>query len=213
MGQPIDESISSTTVNAYSNSYSVNNNTYTNYNIVPVTTTYPSHTTLFQCKSKLYTLEGLFDTEPISREMVHTITKDFKAGILLKDIDPNTKNGSLKIDDIIIKVNGVRIEYVSEIATALEKVNKKTASATIIRDSKIKTIDVNVKDSTRFIKALNQHITTTICAKKEEAQATAAKSGGPSVVASASASTKTKTESVDTFKAACTTVSNFLNTN
>lgn len=213
MGQPIDQSVSSTTLNAYSNSYRMKNYTHTNYNIVPVTTTYPSHTALFQCKSKLYTLEGMAESEQISREMVHAITKDFKAGVLLKEIDPKVKNSSLKTDDIIIKVNGVRIEYVTEISTALDKNIRKTTPVTIIRDSKIKTIEVNVQDSTAFLKALNQDVIARICTKNETSMTTAAKPGGPSVVASSSSSASPKNEAPDAFKTACATVSNFLNKN
>ena len=213
VGQPVDQSISSTTLNAYSNSYRMKNYTYTNYNVVPVTTTYPSHTALFQCKSKLYTLEGMADSEQISREMVHAITKDFKAGVLLKDIDPRVKNSSLKADDIIIKVNGVRIQYVTDISTALDKNSKKTTPVTIIRDSNIKTVDVNVQDSTASIKALNQDMAARICTRNETPTASAAKAGGPSVVASSSSSTNPKNEVPDAFKMSCTTVSDFLNKN
>lgn len=211
MSQPVDQSTSSTTLNAYSNSYQLNKTTYTNYNIVPITTTYPSHTIIFQCKSKLSVIEGMADTEQISREMVHAITKDFKAGVQLKDIDTEEKNGALLFDDIIIKVNGTRTETLTDITETLDKANKKSVSVSVIRDSKIKTVNVKVLDATHVIKEFNQKAAESICAKKPD-QAPGLRGGATSATAG-NMPTASSEKEMDPFKMACKTVTDFLNKN
>tara|TARA_B110001454_G_scaffold218991_1_gene249060 strand:- start:103993 stop:104817 length:825 start_codon:yes stop_codon:yes gene_type:complete len=212
MSQPVDESTSSTTLNAYSNSYRLNNKTtYTNYNIVPVTTTYPRHTIVFQCKGKMSIIDGMSDTEQISREMVHAITKDFKAGVQLKDIDTEEKNGVLQFDDIIIKVNGVRTENLTDITEALEKANKKSVPVGIIRDSKIKTVTAKIRDVTYVIKNSNQKMASNICSKKPE-QGPALRGGATSATAG-NKTTESVDKEMDPFRLACKTVNDFLSKN
>jgi hypothetical protein len=128
----------------------------------PVTDVYPNYYSPFLCLSRYKAIDtdGTFET--VTRELVHDVTKDFHGGLLVKVADGN-KSGVLKNNDVLIKINGVRVENSFEVNSVLEQVKTNNAKVSLIRDQKIISTSVKLVDNTPKFKALSDSSIRLLC--------------------------------------------------
>ena len=140
--------------------------TYRNYNkdfhtqytkSYPTTIKYPQFITPFLCISNFKRFEDNVSFENLSKELVSPYTKDFKGGILLKDINDKQKTKDFKDGDVLISVDGTRVETGNELYEKifLTKISKNQAKVRVIRDQKIMNISVEFKNDLKLIKFKN----------------------------------------------------------
>lgn len=125
---------------------SSNDKTYSNVYSYPVTKRYPKYYTLFRCIKTYAGIEGAPSFEILSKELVSPITKDFKGGLLVKEIEEGT---ALKEGDVIINSNNKRVENFNDIfdETFNNKFTKSNSKLklTVIRKQKFINITVSLK--------------------------------------------------------------------
>lgn len=133
-----------------------------NVSSYPVTMTYPQYSSSATCLASFKVIENLPELESIPRELVHGVTKDFKGGLLVKVIDGPTP---LRENDVIVRINGIRIENGTGIFSALENYKGKSVKLGVVRDQKIISLTGKVKDLTPAIEASQAAAVSLICEK------------------------------------------------
>ena len=132
----------------------------------PVTRTYPAFYSAFSCKSQYKVLTPGILTEDIGRELVHPVTKDFKGGILIKGQTSEAKSiKPFAINDVIIRVNGERVETDLEqskiIAATLDSV--RSLGIEVIRKEKKLKLEVTLEDMTAQVKTIEKETIKMLC--------------------------------------------------
>ena len=115
----------------YSNNYKVN---------------YPGFMSPFVCATRIRYMKDKYIYKDIGPELVNKYTGDFRGGLL---VSANNKKSPLKNDDIIIKVNGKRIDSELEMSyTSDNFTKKKKVELSILRNKKKIKVRIPLQDTT-----------------------------------------------------------------
>lgn len=135
--------------------------THTNVYSYPVVVTYPEYDTKFKCVQKLYTTKDSPKLETVPAVLVSPYSKDFRGGVLVKEV--SDKATTLKQGDVVIKVDGKRIETAEELSPAINVSEKPSVSLTLIRNHKIISRTAPLVDVTVALKDDNKKELITAC--------------------------------------------------
>lgn len=128
----------------------------------------PKYSTAFICKSNINSIGHFEKTEKVSREIVNPIAKDLSGGILIRTKDQK-EEGGFKDKDIILSLGDKRIEEMSDFSNARDSLTPGKTKAKVIRNSKIKTIDIEVTPQTAAIHNAQAVLFDITCARQEHA--------------------------------------------
>ena len=132
----------------------------TEYYSYPVTSVYPNFVSGFECRTQFKDFVGSPELEVLSRELVHDVSKDYRGGLLVKS---SKDSKTFQSDDVLIRVNGVRVEQTTEIRDALEKLDSAKVNVDVIRSQEIIHLSAQVKDLTPNVKADQTKIIELTC--------------------------------------------------
>ncbi|MBC7466137.1 MAG: hypothetical protein H7256_09095 [Bdellovibrio sp.] len=127
----------------------------------------PQYSTAFICKSNINSIGHFEKTENVSRDIVNPITKDLSGGILIRTQDQKEEN-SFKDKDILLSLNDKRIEEMSDLSNIRDTLPPGKAKAKIIRNSKVKIIEITVTPQTVAIHNAQAVMFGVTCAAKDQ---------------------------------------------
>lgn len=144
--------------------------THTNTYSYPVTLKYPNYATLFKCVTTFKSFKGDVKLEQLSKELVSPFTKDFKGGLLVKEA--NAAESKLLEGDVIVSVNGQRIEKIDDLYdnVYLKDSPISFVKVKVIRKQKFKTVNAELKDITDLILAQDIVETALACKHREDVE-------------------------------------------
>ena len=129
---------------------------------------YPVFETLFICVNNLYVLGCQF--KPISSEDMKPFVKDLMGGAQITEFSPDSPSkDTLRIGDIITKVNGVRVQDVITLTQAINdlKTTTQRIKLQLIREGKVITVHTKTQDSTAEIKEKMEYALKKLCLIKD----------------------------------------------
>lgn len=160
------EKESYTQVSSYSVPY-VSANGTTSYSShtysYPVTRTYPNFYSIFICRPRFIIFKGNAEVETIPRELVHSVMKDFRGGILVKSVTEG-EGQVFKADDVIVRANGKRVESISSLNNLMSTLSdKKSVKLDVIRKQKVILVNAPIKDITDAVVADDEKTIEELC--------------------------------------------------
>ncbi len=121
---------------------------------------YPVFTAKFICVDNYYNINATLELEEISKELVHTFTKDFRGGILIK----KSNFLDLRVGDLVIQINEKRIDKKEDFySLGFSDVKANRIQAKVLRDQKIINISLQATDITDKIQSTNKEIVQKSC--------------------------------------------------
>lgn len=113
----------------------------------PVTRTYPKFSVFFRCDTKLNFFPGLPKYRMIKAELIKDLVSDFKGAVQIEAFSLPKEKGALLENDVILEFNDQRVTEPMSLMQYLNEVNNMAVhSVKIIRNKKVKTIKVKLKD-------------------------------------------------------------------
>lgn len=131
------------------------------------TYTFPTYDTYFVCTDKAYTTNVSFKV--ITKEDMKLLVKDLKGAVQVFSLNKESPNhGILMEGDIIIKMNGERVEYLGEIVWGLEKAkNKEAIPVVLFREGELLKINIKSREVTDSVLTRQSEIVKSLCQVSE----------------------------------------------
>ena len=125
----------------------------------------PTFDTYFTCENKIKIIGAA--VEFLASSKVSKFSKDYLDAVLIRQISLQSPNKTvLKVGDIVLKVNGNRVQNPLEFSREIEKGETKT-NLTILREGKRKEIEVSPFDGSKFLASHNNDIIMRGCSVPE----------------------------------------------
>lgn len=160
VGLPTNYTTSST--RSQVNSYTVKG--VTNVYTVPVTTSFPKYAASFACLPNVRILEGITRLSNLSREALAGATKDFRGGVMVEEVKTD-KPGPLKKNDVILSLDGKRVETDSQLTLAQAEASSLNVALEILRNKKPMKIKTTLTDTSESHRRIDQSLLQSICMK------------------------------------------------
>lgn len=118
---------------------------------VPTTVNHhiPIFGAIFTCRSSMKTIQGVVGTSSVAPTLVQPFMKDFRGGVLVDIIKGASE---VKKDDVLVVVNGQRVETTGQLALSLEDHEKASVSVKVIRKNKLQSFMATVIDNIETLK-------------------------------------------------------------
>lgn len=125
------------------------------------TYTYPEYEVFFQCVNDVKDARIYF--KQISAETMKILVKDLKGSLQVERVlDDSPNKGAIEVGDIILKVNGERIESVLELFRIAKN---KTATLDILREGEKKKVSLKLIDVSNIVKETQNGTISAACGK------------------------------------------------
>ncbi len=128
---------------------------------------YPTFDTAYSCSARAFSLGASFGQVP-AEEMKRLVT-DSPQGVRIESFNIGSQNqASLRVGDIVFKINGVRMLSVAQLGIAVDSApNKERLELAILRAGRPLTVTVKALETTTEARSLNRVIINQACAISE----------------------------------------------
>lgn len=128
-----------------------------------VTVKLPKFATTFRCVKVRRSLGGQPRFEAISRDLVHSNTRDFMGGVLVRSFADDDTANPLKVGDVILEIDGKRVEAPLQVEVALMNSDSSEVKLKIIRKNRIKPLKVPSMDLTDTLRQKERAGVSSLC--------------------------------------------------
>lgn len=126
----------------------------------------PIFETIYSCTDKVFDTQ--LDLKDVRAEDAKLFVKDLKGAVQIENIPLNSVNSSnLKIDDIIVKVNGERTKSRLDFYRIVDEANSTKLTFTLYREGSMKEVAAATVDVTNLAAAHSKKIQTLACEFEE----------------------------------------------
>lgn len=130
----------------------------------PVKVLLPKVATPFRCGKKFPMIASEHDLEPLSRELVHPIVRDFRGGVMVRaSEDSQIKSHGLFAGDVILSVGKQRVETIYELSQALASTAKNPVQSKILRNGKVREIELKFIDAIDRVRVAETRLLSESC--------------------------------------------------
>jgi hypothetical protein len=124
---------------------------------------YPTFDTAFSCSTRAYSLGAAFIQVP--REEMKKLANDFPEGVRVDSFNIGSQTqAALRVGDIVLKLNGVRMRTVAQLGIALDNSPQKDRlELSLLRNGQPLVVTVKALEITTEARALNRVIINQAC--------------------------------------------------
>lgn len=135
------------------------------------TNVFPSHITFFRCENEVYQdMQGV-SFKKLPANLIKDYVSDFGSALQVIEIN-NPQKGPLKIDDVIIAVNGQRTKDSLDFYVAMDQSQGNTAPMKVIRNKKITEFRVPIGETSKFHRMKMAEVINEFCFRENNGGAT-----------------------------------------
>jgi hypothetical protein len=125
---------------------------------------YPTFDTIYSCSARAFSIGAAFQQVP-AEEMKRLVT-DFPDGVRIESLNIGSQNqAALKVGDIVLRLNGVRMRTVAQLGIAVDTApNKDRLELALLRSGHPLVVTVRALETTTEARSLNRVIINQACA-------------------------------------------------